>query len=273
MDHLALLLLQANVQTTKRFGGTGLGLSICRELVALMSGTIAVQSKPGQGSKFIATICCAWAPEAPAEAVQAAAVPVSSFDVPLDREAVEKKLMTQAMQNTEDSPLGQGVPPTPTNKKLHILVADDSKINLKVMSALLTKFGHTVVLTEDGQDAVNEFQKTPTAFDAAILDLRMMIMDGFTACRSMLVRKRFCAHSHNSLRSRSVESLEEMTQHLPVVACSASVLEEERLACDASGFDAILLKPVRVRIMQRLLTDIANGQFNVPPEHGARMYE
>ncbi|MBF0308971.1 MAG: response regulator [Magnetococcales bacterium] len=54
---------QGDLSTTRRFGGTGLGLAISQSLIGLMSGTLEVDSTPGQGSRFHFTVTLKQRPE------------------------------------------------------------------------------------------------------------------------------------------------------------------------------------------------------------------
>ncbi|MFN3586568.1 MAG: sensor histidine kinase, partial [Moraxellaceae bacterium] len=56
LPHIFDSFVQADVSTSRRYGGSGLGLSISRDLCRLMGGDLSVQSAPGQGSVFTATV-------------------------------------------------------------------------------------------------------------------------------------------------------------------------------------------------------------------------
>jgi two-component system, sensor histidine kinase len=142
---------QADASMTRRYGGTGLGLAICRQLVALMGGTMGLQSAPGEGSTFWFTVRLARGP-----ALRAAPTP----GVIDDREAARGR-------DAQDRWPGR------------ILVAEDNPVNQLVAVHLLEGMGYAVETAQTGQQAVEALHRKP--YDLVLMDCHMPEMDGFAA--------------------------------------------------------------------------------------------
>lgn len=128
----------------RRSVGPGLGLAICRQLVALMNGRLAVESKPGVGSTF-------------------------SFVLPLRNADFEEAADPAADQSPP--------PPTP----LHALVVEDNSINQTVAVRWLQKSGCTVEVAANGEEALRRIHERH--FDVVFMDCHMPVMDGYEATR------------------------------------------------------------------------------------------
>lgn len=96
---------------------------------------------------------------------------------PTHREVNEKG------KNDFSSPAGSD---SQSTSKISILVADDEKMMLQLLSMSLQRLGYNVVTADNGLEAVEKFDKH--SFDLVLLDVLMPTMDGFAACAE--IRKR-----------------------------------------------------------------------------------
>ena len=109
--------------------------------------------------------------------------------------------------------------------RLHILAAEDNRVNQRLLARLLEKEGHTVTLVEDGEAAVAA--SADTDFDVILMDVQMPVMDGLDA-------------------TRCIRSREQGTgKHVPVIALTAHAMKGDRERCLAAGMDAYVAKPVQ----------------------------
>ena len=129
---------------------------------------------------------------------------------------------TAIAQNSQIQPVQRRVIGLEANQtECRILVVDDSKVNRVIMSQLLEPVGFKVKEAVNGREAVNVWSSWQPHM--IWMDLRMPVMNGFEATEL--------------IKSRS------QTLHTPIIALSASTLEEEQLLLDAVGCDDFVGKP------------------------------
>ena len=156
--------VQADGSTSRKFGGTGLGLTISSRLIALMGGTIWMESELGRGSTFGFRLTC----------------PVAKS------QETDSEAMTQAKSSSEFQVFAQAIGEQRSPAELRILVAEDNRTNQVLILRLLEKYGHKVTLASDGLQAV--LRTGEQDFDLVLMDIQMPEMDGFEATAA--IRKR-----------------------------------------------------------------------------------
>ncbi len=128
--------------------------------------------------------------------------------------------------------------PERVHKNQSILVVDDNAVNLKVALAMLTKLGYDAVTANNGQEAVDRMnesmQSGGQAFAAVLMDANMPVMDGYEASRAIIAQ-----HQHAAP---------------PILALTASVLEEDRKRAQDAGMVGFLPKPLRIDELTQALS-------------------
>jgi signal transduction histidine kinase/CheY-like chemotaxis protein len=178
----------------KDYRGAGLGLSISRKLVRLMGGTLKLESKQNEGSTFY-------------------------FSLQL-KKTLNLNVVKEAPANLQ--------------AKFNVLVAEDNRMNQKVIKFLLEKQGADCTFAKNGVEAVDLYNILD--FDLIFMDIYMPGMDGYQATKEIIKTKKYAQHK------------------TPIIAVSASAFEEDIENAKQAGANDFLSKPIKVDKLQNLLT-------------------
>lgn len=187
---------QIDTSLSRPADGSGLGLYICRQLIALMDGTIGVESSPGKGSNF-------W------------------FSIPYQETDVETEIIHEINGDTEVQ-LG-----------LNVLLVDDKRVNLQVISLMLQTASCKIDTAFNGIDALEKFN--PEKHEVVLMDIMMPLMDGITAMKEL--RKK-----HDNLP--------------PIIAITANAMAGDKEKYIKEGFDAYITKPLTLDKLTSELLDL-----------------
>ena len=130
-------------------------------------------------------------------------------------------------------------------RQLDILLVEDNPVNQKFATTLLLKWGHSVELAIDGEQAVA--RSASHDYDVILMDLQMPRMGGLEATR--LIREREAGQG----------------RHACIVAMTANAMSEDRQRCLDAGMDDYVSKPMKSEKLRAILAAVVPSK---PRKHG-----
>ncbi len=124
-----------------------------------------------------------------------------------------------------------------------ILLVEDNKINQQVAQEILESMHLSVVIANNGLEALNAINSTQ--FDLVFMDLQMPVMDGIQATRKIRTQKKF--------------------KQLPIIAMTAHTMSGDKEKCLAAGMNDHIAKPINLNTLSQILLKWLDADREVKP--------
>lgn len=122
-----------------------------------------------------------------------------------------------------------------------ILLVEDNLINQRVSMFSLKQLGFNVDVADNGQIALDKFQKNH--YDLILMDIQMPVMDGMEATRQI----------------RAIEKQRNVETPVKIVAITANALGDDRKDCVEAGFDGFLTKPFNLEKLPVVISNLRDS--------------
>lgn len=120
-----------------------------------------------------------------------------------------------------------------------VLVVEDNELNMEIIHTLLADYGIQVEEAYDGEEAVQKMQETESDYyDLILMDIQMPKMDGLEATQAIRRLPR------------------EDCKNIPIIAMSANAFDEDVRRSLASGMNGHLSKPVNIKKLEEMLSQL-----------------
>ncbi len=203
---------QADSTSTRQHGGLGLGLAIARHLIEIHGGRIEARSGGnGQGASFTVTL-----PLAGSVVETPGAMTAARIDAEVESERLKSRQILSG---------------------LHVLVVDDDKDTLDLLSAALTQRSARVTTASSAAEAIRALKFFRP--DVLISDIAMPVEDGYQLIQKVLALN--------------------VVPRIPAIAITAYAKQEDKERALAAGFQRYLAKPVE---LGEFITAVAEASQN-----------
>ena len=210
--------------------GTGLGLAITRNLVQMMNGTIQVESRLDEGTRFVVTVFMKLAGEKPEEDGQAPGKAKDKAGEPAGEKAGAQTAGEKAGRcHNTGNPSGTAA----FEPGARILLAEDNDLNREIVQELLMLQGLETACAVNGREAVDLFAGNPPGTYALILmDIQMPVMNGYEASRA--------------IRTMGERGERPDGAEIPIIALTANAFADDVYRAKQAGMNEHIAKPLEI---------------------------